>query len=101
MDLYDALKVAGCEIANHESDLYVKRTAKADAIIREHATGPQLTNRQTFRNNIDGLPWYDFPFSFSPYWRARESGKSIYEFTREEARAEVREIIKGAKRYGK
>lgn len=35
-DLYQELKEAGCEMDNHESDLYVKATMTSFEIIKKH-----------------------------------------------------------------
>lgn len=65
-NLYNDLKSAGCQIANHESDLYVKVDENSTRIIK--ASGHIFS---TFRNNIDKLPWYDVPFAYQPWWDAR------------------------------
>lgn len=69
--LYECLKAAGCEISNHCSDLYVKIDEKSKPIVEayEHKRSP---NR--FVNHLDGLPWFDIPFAYAPYWEAKAKG---------------------------
>ena len=54
-----------CDIDHHNSDLYIKRTPEAEALI------DRLNNRallSTFRSPFDGCLWYELPFCFTPYW---------------------------------
>ena len=68
--LYHELKSAGIELDSHYSDLYVKDSPQARAIIQRHmdkkARFPSL-----FISQIDGKPWFDIPFAFMPYWELR------------------------------
>lgn len=66
MDIYKELKKAGCEIDNHCSDLYVKKTDKSTAIVNRY-TGTV----STFVSNTDKTIWYELPFQFTPWWEAR------------------------------
>ncbi len=63
VSLYQMLRMAGCELANHESDLYVKVSGKADCIIRGYNAHASM-----FRDDIDGEWWYDIPFAYEPFW---------------------------------
>ena len=63
--LYAALVAAGCEIDNHESDLYVKATPEAIALTKDEP------NRSFFTSNIDGARWIDLPFRYQPFWDKR------------------------------
>lgn len=63
--LYEQLVAAGCEIDNHESDLYVKATPEALAIIKTF----EFRNVTRFRNQIDGEIWLDCPFAYDPFWQ--------------------------------
>lgn len=52
------------DIDHHNSDLYLKRTPAAVALIN------RLENRSllsVFRDS-NGVPWYELPFCFTPYW---------------------------------
>lgn len=69
--LYERLVAAGCEIDHHESDLYVKATPEALAIIEDYEAASKLKNRETFSSAIDGSPWYDLPFAYDPFWSAK------------------------------
>ena len=53
------------DINHHNSDLYLKCTPAAKAIIDRLENKALLS---TFRSNIDGAMWYDLPFCFTPYW---------------------------------
>ena len=66
--LYPRLVEAGCEIDHHESDLYVKATPQARAIILAWEAETGIKNRETFKSAIDGSPWYDIPFAYDPFW---------------------------------
>lgn len=53
-----------CDIDHNASDLYLKRTPAAVALVE------RLNNKallSVFRDP-DGVAWYDLPFCFSPYW---------------------------------
>ena len=68
--LYAALVAAGCEIDNHESDLYVQDTTFArDVLATFHV------NASRFRSQVDGKMWLDIPFAFQPWWDARATAK--------------------------
>lgn len=69
--LYDALKAAGCETGNHESDLYVKATPEAEAILKAHGKTPGAWGCESFISNIDKTRWYDIPFAYKPWWEKR------------------------------
>ena len=52
------------DIDHHNSDLYLKRTPAAVALVN------RLENKSlvsVFRDP-SGVPWYDLPFCFTPYW---------------------------------
>lgn len=52
------------DIDHHGSDLYLKRTPAAVALVNRLTTKSLLS---VFRDP-DGVPWYDLPFCFTPYW---------------------------------
>lgn len=56
-------------IGSHESDLYLKVTPEATALVEHYQF---RSNVEKFRSNIDGTFWYDIPFAFTPYWNAKE-----------------------------
>lgn len=76
--LYDKLKSAGQELDHHESDLYVKWTPEADAIIKAHG-GPEAANARSFKNNKDGKRWIDIPFAYAPWWEKRQRRHTVRE----------------------
>jgi hypothetical protein len=63
---YSAALAAGIQIDSHESDLYIKGTPEAFAIVKR--TGASYS---TFRSNIDRETWIDVPFAYLPWWEAR------------------------------
>ena len=65
--LYTLLVAAGCDIDHHESDLYVRATPEADAIIEAWQIKHGV-NREVFRSAIDHSKWYDIPFAYDPFW---------------------------------
>lgn len=62
--LYQRLTEAGCTLQSHESDLYVRATARAAEIVRA-VYGDRMP--QTFRD-AEGYIWFDCPFMFDPFW---------------------------------
>ena len=52
------------DIDHHNSDLYLKRTPAAMAIIK------RLENKSLLSvfKDPDGVPWYELPFCYTPYW---------------------------------
>lgn len=66
--LYRRLKDAGCELDHHESDLQVRATPEALAIIKAYEDEGGFTNKRQFVSQTDGTPWIDLPFHYEPYW---------------------------------
>lgn len=64
--LYDQLKAAGCELDSHESDLYVRATPEAKAIIEQEGSC-----YGKFVNQKDGKVWFEVSFAYDPWWKAR------------------------------
>lgn len=52
------------DIDHHNSDLYLRRTPEATALVDRLTTKVLLS---VFRDQ-DGAMWYELPFCFSPYW---------------------------------
>jgi hypothetical protein len=71
MSIYTDMVEAGCEIDNHESDLYVKVSEESAAIVVDYLDDVDYS---FFRSNIDGDMWYEFPFQYSPYWEEKSNG---------------------------
>ncbi len=69
--LYEALKAAGIQVANHESDLYFPITAESTAILDRYPTSKG--NAEQFNNQVEGGRWYDVPFAYTPWWDARKA----------------------------
>lgn len=68
MSIYKAMVEAGVEISNHYSDLYVPVNPTTIALLADYKF---KTNVQLFKCQITGLPYYDIPFAYEPYWEAR------------------------------
>jgi hypothetical protein len=66
-DYYYKLLRAGVPMDNHESDLYVKDTPTARAILADWPFG----RLGRFRNNINGEIYIDIPFAYAPYWEKK------------------------------
>jgi len=61
------------DISSHYSDLYVRYTPEAAAVIAEWKQEKQLTGWgmcSFFTNQVEGGRWIDIPFAFDPYWEA-------------------------------
>lgn len=69
MTIHQKLKAAGCEISNHESDLYVKATKESREILKDYEHRGTVTN---FTNQIDKQQWFEVPFAFDPFWEKAE-----------------------------
>lgn len=67
--IYEQLKAAGVPLNSHESDLYAKVTPESKAIVEkwEH-----FQNASQFTSQIDGQRWYDLPFAYDPFWKAKQ-----------------------------
>lgn len=52
------------DIDHHNSDLYLRRTPEAKALVDRLENKALLS---TFRDP-SGAVWYELPFCFSPYW---------------------------------
>lgn len=70
-NLYNRLFAAGCQMDSHESDLYVKATPTALAVVEQFEKEGHPTNRSFFTSQVDNERWVELPFSFAPYWEAR------------------------------
>lgn len=64
--LYESLRNSGCELDSHCSDLYVKATAPALALVRESGLGFEF-----FRSALDGSQWLTVHFAYDPFWAER------------------------------
>lgn len=68
-DLYEDCVASGLETDNHESDLYVKETPESRELLK--LWGYEHPKR--FISAIDGTLWFDIPFMYSPWWKARQA----------------------------
>lgn len=56
--------LTACDIDHHASDLYLRRTPAAVALVGRLDNTALLS---VFRDP-DGVVWFELPFCFSPYW---------------------------------
>lgn len=77
-DLYQELKEAGCEMANHESDLYVKATMTSFEIIKKYGIKLDGIQASKFCHQVTGQRWFDIPFAFTPWWDKRLKSNRKY-----------------------
>lgn len=73
--IYARLRVAGCEIDYHESDLYVRNTEQARHVIKQFEDEGGRVAREPFQGT-DGLAWIDIPFMYVPRWRREPAAAS-------------------------
>jgi hypothetical protein len=71
--LYDEAATLGLPMDNHESDLYLRCSPEADALVRRYDVNKTA---RRFVSQTDGAPWWDVPFAFLPWWR-RRSGNNV------------------------
>ena len=71
--LYRRLLESGCELDHHESDLYVRATPEAKAIIAAFEAEGGISNQTPFRSAIDGTAWIDLPFLYDPAWERKHA----------------------------
>lgn len=69
MSLFTEMLAAGVEVDSHESDLYVKASATASAVLRRHPA--QAANALYFWDRTGGGMWIDVPFAYDPWWHRR------------------------------
>lgn len=70
--IYERMNEAGLVAGSHESDLYVKDTPEARAILKEVEVirGVRLAY-SAFVSNINNERCLDIPFMYDPWWEAR------------------------------
>ena len=73
--IYESLKFAGCRLAFHESDLYVKVDKVSRRVLREAAEDGRFPNPQpTLFQSEDGSGlWWEINFAYDPFWEKRLS----------------------------
>ena len=70
--VYETLKFAGCRMAHHESDLYVKADPASRRVLREMLDDRRLVNRPELFSADDGSGfWYELPFAYDPWWEKK------------------------------
>jgi len=60
------------EIDFYQSDLYLKRTETSQRLVDEYKF---KGNVKIFTSQIDKRFWYEIPFGYDPYWKARNPKK--------------------------
>ena len=69
--VYEALHAAGCEMDNHESDLYVENTE----ISRKIVLGQFNLKPGHFVCQQTGKMMMELPFMFDPHWEQKTRAK--------------------------
>ena len=72
-DLYRHAVEQGLDRDSHASDLYLRVTPKAQALIMAYKFRSNVT---TFKSQIDGSIWYDIPFAYQPFWERAMRGRA-------------------------
>lgn len=67
-ELYDLVVARGLEHDAHESDLYLRVTDASRQLIACYTSRSTV---RTFRHAQTGDLWFDVPFAYAPFWRAR------------------------------
>ena len=70
ISIYSEMMVAGVEIDHHCTDLYVPVNEVTTSIIDRYEFKCNVTK---FRSAIDGTPWYDIPFAYTPAYHQEDS----------------------------
>lgn len=68
--MYQHCVALGVPIENHESDLYVPVTEDTRRLVNSYPFHDQVT---TFIHQVHRTLWYDIPFSYEPWWKARKA----------------------------
>jgi len=67
--IFQQATVAGLEMGNHASDLHLKDTPEARAIIAAWEAETGMSKSATyFTSDIDNTRWIDLPFAYDPFW---------------------------------
>ena len=74
--LHRQLLAAGVDLDHHESDLYAMVTPESRRIVEESGHSSTM-----FTSEVDGKLWYDLPFAFEPFWRAKMADDSRHQPT--------------------
>ena len=61
------------EMGHSESDLYCKATNASIEIIKVYEHRGIVT---TFVDNLTHSLWYEIPFAYDPYWKAKVEGNA-------------------------
>jgi hypothetical protein len=70
--LYQRLTDAGVTVSNWQSDLYFPVTEQTRAIVAQCLADGELKSKPSvFKSNDSGLPTFEAPFMFDPFWQNR------------------------------
>jgi hypothetical protein len=69
-DFYEiaARELPPADIDHHDTDLYIRKTPASDALIKRLEPKTLLS---VFRDNVEGVLWYELPFCYIPAWRCK------------------------------
>lgn len=71
LTIHQRLKIAGCKLGSHESDLYVESTPKALKVI---SSDPKPWSFEKFRCEKTGDIWLDLPAANDHFWAKKAKG---------------------------
>lgn len=66
--IYDKVITLGIEYDHHESDLYIPVNDQTKRLMKDFE---YRILSKVFKSNIDGSPWYEIPFAYTPWWEER------------------------------
>ena len=67
-DIYPAILATGAPHIGVKGSLYCKITLETQKIVDNY---PHKGSVTTFNSKIDGTPWYDLPYAFTPIWEKK------------------------------
>ena len=68
MTIYEAMRLAGVPMSNHESDLYVPVNARTTGILLTFPIHFQNATRFVDHSTRSHDLMYEIPFAFDPFW---------------------------------
>ncbi len=76
--LYNELKDFNIPIDHHENDLYFRKSSELLAILNRWPQ--EKSTAREFINQIDGERWIEVPFSYTPFWEAKQKHTGVIHY---------------------
>ena len=67
-DIYTSILATGAPLIGIKGSLYCKITVETALIVGEYQYKESV---RRFQSKIDGTPWYDIPYAFTPFWEKK------------------------------